>query len=253
MENVRLVAWFTVSFSDMNYDKEVLQKMSNSGALRSARTVIQLLQSCLPIKSVLDVGAGQGAWLSIWYESGVTDIFGIDGEYVDRHHLLIPDKTFIGRDLREPFDLSRKFDLVQSLEVGEHIPEDNAESFVASLVAHGDVILFSAAAKGQGGDNHVNEQDYEYWRKLFEYHNYKAIDYLRPLIENNRSIEAWYRYNMFLYVSNQKIESLPVDLGQAVVGDEELLQDISPVIYRLRKALVRFLPVKLMTSIAKVK
>ncbi|MDP6884692.1 MAG: hypothetical protein QF830_11185, partial [Rhodospirillales bacterium] len=43
-----------------------------------------------------------------------------------------------------------------SLEVAEHLPPDAAETFVATLVAHGRLVLFSAAPPGQGGLNHVN-------------------------------------------------------------------------------------------------
>ena len=59
--------------------------------------------------------------------------------------------------------MNRKFDLVLSLEVAEHLPSECAEAFVESLVNLGPVILFSAAIPYQGGENHVNEQWPEYW------------------------------------------------------------------------------------------
>ena len=37
---------------------------------------------------------------------------------------------------RAPIDLGRQFDLVQSLEVAEHLPAANAEQFVETLTAH---------------------------------------------------------------------------------------------------------------------
>ena len=61
-------------------------------------------------------------------------------------------------NLANPVDLGRKFDLVQSLEVGEHLPKSAADTFVETLVKHGDVVLFSAASVGQGGHDHINEQ-----------------------------------------------------------------------------------------------
>ena len=100
------------------------------------------------------------------------------------------------------FNLERQFDLAQSLEVAEHLPQARAATFVSDLVAHAPVVLFSAASPGQGGENHINEQPAEYWRKLFRQHDYFAIDCLRPLLARMPNIPVWYRYNIcLLYTS----------------------------------------------------
>ena len=91
---------------------------------------------------------------------------GVDGPYVDRCKLLIDAGDFHAADLAAPIDLGRQFDLVQSLEVAEHLPAAKAEQFVETLTAHGSRILFSAAVPGQGGENHINEQLPDYWRAL---------------------------------------------------------------------------------------
>jgi hypothetical protein len=80
---------------------------------------------------------------------------------VETARLAMPAKHFAAFDLSRPFRLGRRFDLVQSLEVAEHIPPAQTEIFVDNLAAHGDVILFSAAVPGQGGEFHVNEQPYD--------------------------------------------------------------------------------------------
>ena len=77
---------------------------------------------------------------------------------------------------------------VQCLEVAEHLPLPSAAILVDSLVKHGDIVLFSAAPKGQGGDHHVNEQDYEFWRQQFARHGYVPFDFLRPLLLNDDQI-----------------------------------------------------------------
>jgi SAM-dependent methyltransferase len=224
----------------------------NSGAIRSAERLIPLLLGELPVKHVLDVGCGQGAWLSVWHRFGV-QIVGLDGSYVNRDHLLIPTDAFLAKDLSEPFELGRRFDLVQSLEVAEHLPESRAAQFVASLVRHADVVLFSAAPKGQGGDYHINEQPYEYWRALFAKHDYVAFDCIRPMLALDSSVEPWYRYNSILYVSRGKAEQLPVRIRGSRVPDEEKLRDFSPLPYRIRKALTTLLPTSVVTAIAKMK
>ena len=236
----------------MAYDNDFF-KYVNSGAIDSANEIYPHVFNDIPIKSVLDVGCGQGAWLSVWKNFGVSDITGIDGSYVDRDNLLIDEKDFITHDLSNEFNLNRRFDIVQSLEVAEHLPEKSARGFVDSLVRHGDLIIFSAAPKGQGGDHHVNEQNYDYWRILFASHGYKPIDYLRPLIAGNKKIETWYRYNIFIYSSSENLERLPVKFQERIIAESEKLHDVSPLVYKMRKRLVSLMPVYMMTIIAKIK
>lgn len=225
----------------------------NSGATVSARQVIPHLVDVIDIGSVLDVGCGQGAWLSVWRELGVEDVRGVDGDYVNRDRLLIDPGRFSPQDLSSGFDLDRRFDLVQSLEVAEHLPAASAAGFVDSLARHGDVVLFSAAPKGQGGDHHVNEQAYDYWRELFRAKGYVALDYIRPRVKDAREVEPWYRYNTFLYVNEARLSELPQKLIATRVADDRPLRDISPPLYKLRKSLVRLLPVGAMTRVAKIK
>ncbi|MBT8136989.1 MAG: class I SAM-dependent methyltransferase [Gammaproteobacteria bacterium] len=235
-----------------NYDKQFFDYV-NSGAISSARVLLPKLQHELGIHSVLDVGCGLGAWLSIWRELGVQDIAGLDGEYVDRAQLLIEASRFQPHDLSKAFDLSRRFDLVQSLEVAEHLPAANAADFVASLVRHGSLVLFSAAPPGQGGDQHINEQPYDYWKALFEVHGFRALDCVRPLVADNTAVEPWYRYNTVLYAAGDQLDSLPTHWRDCLLGNDESLDDISPLGYRIRKQLVRILPVPVATGVARLK
>ena len=225
----------------------------NSGSTRSASVVLPLLHAVLPTRSVLDVGCGAGPWLAVWRQLGVDDVVGLDGDYVDRRRLLIPQERFRSTDLVHPFDCGRRFDLVQSVEVAEHLPASSANGFVAALARHADAVLFSAAVPGQGGDHHINEQPYEYWRQRFAAHGYKPIEYLRPQIAGCTEVERWYRYNLFLYVRGEILPGLSEVLRAAVIPDNKLLSDVSPLPYRIRKALIRQLPVPVATAIAKVK
>jgi hypothetical protein len=189
----------------------------------------------------------------VWRELGVKDVIGIDGDYVQRDSLLIPEERFVAADLARGFDMGRQFDLVQCLEVAEHLPSSSAEEFVESIIAHGKLILFSAAPKGQGGDHHINEQSYEYWRSLFHAHDYAALDCIRPEIAGIKSIEPWYRYNTFLYVNESRLSRLPEKFRACRIPDDRKLHDISPLLYRARKQLVRLLPVSVATGVAKAK
>jgi SAM-dependent methyltransferase len=223
-----------------------------SFAIRSARRVVPQLTGVLPVRSVVDFGCGQGAWLSVWKSAGVT-ITGVDGSYVDRRHLLIDPADFHAADLAEPIGLGRRFDLVQSLEVAEHLPASRARQFVDTLTAHGSCVLFSAAVPGQGGEHHVNEQPLGYWRAIFRQKGFVAIDYLRPLIFDDAEIEPWYRYNIILYVAEARLADLPEALRSRLVADVDELDDYRPLPYRLRQALVRRLPVGAVSRLSRLR
>lgn len=166
--------------------------------MNAPREVVPLVMNIFKPSSVLDVGCGTGTWLKAFEEAGVRDYLGVDSDYVKREALKIPTDLFHPFDLCKAWSLNRKFDLVISLEVAEHLPEDSADLFVTTLVNHGDTILFSAAIPGQGGQNHLNEQWPEYWQQKFAKHGFYFHDTIRPLIWNNEKVNWWYRQNIFI-------------------------------------------------------
>lgn len=173
----------------------------SDGSARSAARVVPLVKGIIQTTSVLDVGCGVGTWLAEWAAQGVDDIIGVDGDYVDRAALRIPADRFLPRDLERPLDLGRRFDLVSTLEVAEHISPAQASSFIESLVRHGDVVLFSAAIPGQGGTAHINEQWPSYWADLFAAHDYQPIDAIRPVIWQDSEVLYWYKQNMLIFTN----------------------------------------------------
>src|SRR5215469_4826110 len=213
-----------------------------SFAVQSARRIVPKVAAAVPVRSVADFGCGHGAWLSVWAAMGVS-VTGIDGPYVDERRLLIDAKAFHAADLAAPIGLARQFDLVQSLEVAEHLPAAKARQFVDTLTAHGPCVLFSAAVPGQGGENHLNEQPADYWREIFRDRGYAAVDYLRPLMFRDKLIARWYRYNILLYVRDDMIRSLPEAVRQCCVPEAQSLDEYWPLFYRLRHALIRQLPI----------
>lgn len=166
--------------------------------LNAPREVVPFIMRLVKPISVLDVGCGTGTWLKAFEENGVTDYVGIDATFLDRSLLRIPENKFLAVDLQQQWSLNRKFDLAISLEVAEHLPTESADVFVASLVDHAETIVFSAAIPGQGGQNHINEQWPDYWQEKFLKHGYYFHDVIRPLIWNNKSVDWWYKQNIFL-------------------------------------------------------
>ena len=182
--------------------KKVLHHYDDNHVPVSAKQIVPLIMELVNPNSVIDVGCGLAQWLKVFSLNGVETILGIDGNHVSSDMIYIDKNNFQYFDLERSFDLkiSSKFDLVVSLEVAEHISENNADEYVKLLSSLGDRILFSAAIPFQTGENHVNEQNHIYWQEKFLKHDFLMLDIIRPTIWNNNNINWWYRQNMFLLV-----------------------------------------------------
>lgn len=144
---------------------------------------------------------------------------GIDGNSVDSNLYQIPLSSYKQIDLTNDFNHSisqikshfnladsYKFDLVESLEVAEHLKESSALNFVKLLCNLGDIVLFSAAIPMQGGTEHINEQPPKFWSDLFLQNNFVCIDKLRFMIWDDKDIECWYRQNILLFVAEHRLD-----------------------------------------------
>lgn len=178
-----------------------------SSSDRSARVVVPDILSMVRPTSVLDVGCGDGSWLRAFMAAGV-EILGVDGAWA-AESLVIPYEFFMPADLSEPVEIEGRFDLALSLEVAEHLPENVAPSFVATLTRAAPIVLFSAAVPGQAGVNHVNEQWPEYWAALFAHHGFVAVDSLRRHYWPDDRVAHYYAQNMMFYVDRDQLEYLP--------------------------------------------
>lgn len=225
----------------------------DSGSRRSARVVAGILRPEMKIDSLLDIGAGHGAWAAEWQAAGVKTVLAVDGEYVRTDQLAVAKKNFRAHDLSTPLDLKKRFDLVQSLEVAEHLPADKADLFVDNLTRHGDVILFSAAVPNQGGEHHVNEQPPEYWRRKFSARGYAVFDFLRPRLERRREVMPWYRYNSYIYANEDGQKRLSEAMLATRIADRQPLEIGGDLRWALRRAAVRLIPPKLVKPIAMAK
>lgn len=214
----------------------------SAGSRASADAIVPLVLRELQMDSILDVGAGNGSWLAAWMAEGVDDALAIDGAYVDTSRLAVPTRNFAAHDLSQPLDLGRRFGLVQSLEVAEHIPAESADQFVDSLCRHGDVILFSAAVRHQGGEFHVNEQPPEYWRRKFAARGYDCFDWLRPLIAGRPAIKPWYRFNMVMYANAAGRQRLSPAARAARVQDACKLAERGNLAWQARRMAVALIP-----------
>jgi SAM-dependent methyltransferase len=185
---------------------------------QSAREIVPTVMRLIRPKSVVDVGCGVGAWLKVFKELGVKDVVGLDGNWALRYWQL-ESHEFIDQDVAASISLSRRFDLVVCLEVGEHVPADSAPILVESLCKLGPVVLFSAAVPLQGGVHHVNEQWPDYWAALFEARGYTTVDGIRATFWNNPKIDWWYVQNSLLFVDSSRLKEYPELASQPSIAE----------------------------------
>ena len=225
------------------YNSEFFTSRQRS-ARAAAGEVVPLVLDLVRPRSVIDVGCAMGEWLSVFREHGVEDFHGVDGDYIQRDALLIPQDRFSSCDLTKAIDVQRRFDLAVSLEVAEHLPESSAAEFIHSLVRLAPLVLFSAAIPFQGGTGHLNEQWQDYWAAHFESHGYVMIDALRTRVWYNTKVPRWYKQNMLLYAHSEVLEErddlrrerdLTVGNPVNLVHPDSYLKKARPSLKRLRR------------------
>lgn len=122
-------------------------------------------------KSYLDIGSGTGAMVELARALGI-DAVGVD---------LIAKPPDVRHNLATPLMLGKKFDLVMSLEVAEHIQSTHAGIFLNNISEHmadGAILIFSAAPPGQEGDGHVHLKPASYWRTMLHNRRVYYDEYL---------------------------------------------------------------------------
>jgi SAM-dependent methyltransferase len=178
----------------------------------------------------VDVGCGTGIWLAALREKGVADVFGVDGPWVPKELLAVPETMFLEYDLTEPLALDRRFDLALCLEAAEHLPTEAAAVLVDSLVRLAPIVVFSAAVPGQGGHGHLNEQWPGYWKDLFAVHGYQCSTALRNRLWHSEEIESWYRQNFLCFADAPHALRLAPLFAEA--ADDAPLDTVHPDVLR---------------------
>lgn len=147
------------------------------------------------IISVCDFGCG-----TAYYISEIKRIINIDCEAYDGN----PNTEVITNgfakvlDLTQNFQSTKKFDLVLSLEVGEHIPKEYEEIFIENLVNNSNkYIILSWATVGQLGDGHINCQNNDY---IISKMKNKKFDFLEDETINfrNSNLKLWWFKNTIM-------------------------------------------------------
>ena len=236
------------------YSEDFYEGMEDAN-LASARAVVPLVLTYIPVTSVVDIGCGEGLWLKAFSEAGVIDIEGYDGEYVVRENLKIPQERFHSANLEHIIPLTRTFDLAVCLEVAEHVSHLQSRTLIESLTKAAPVILFSAAIPGQGGVRHINEQWPDYWEERFKEKGYVPVDCIRRHVWNDARVAFFYAQNILVYVKEDMLPKYPKLEEERSMGHgsapplvhpqlytyyESRWNKIAPLIWKIPLPLIKF-------------
>lgn len=129
------------------------------------------------IHSIIDVGCATGGLARELSIRGY-QVEGIEGsshakKYFQHNLIHVHDLRILLKD----FSVYKKFDLVLSIEVAEHIEEEYSDIYVANLdYLTNDLVLITAAAPGQKGHYHVNCQNHDYWIEKFKRYQFIFLE-----------------------------------------------------------------------------
>jgi len=103
-------------------------------------------------------------------------------------------------DLSETIDLGHSFDVVMSLEVGEHIPKISEQKFIDNVCNHAQsLIIMSWAVPGQAGDGHVNCQSNEYIIAEMNKRGFYLDNALTAQLRNSASL-WWFKKSLMVFI-----------------------------------------------------
>jgi SAM-dependent methyltransferase len=187
----------------------------------------------LKFDSVIDIGCGDGQFVSEFIKNGVKEVKGIEGEWI-LETITEPGLPWLRiADLSNEINFETKFDLAICLEVAEHLDEIYADTLVRNLVNASDVIFFSAAIPGQGGTNHVNLQYPDYWATKFSKFGYFLDWDPRSVLSGNEEVAPWYQQNCLLYKKSSSSASTFVI--PKVIKHPEIFPELQSLQYKISK------------------
>ena len=204
-------------------------EVNDGPSYRSALKFLKHLFAAYQPHSIVDFGCGSGAWLRAAADLGVTDLTGLDGDWVERRSFA-KSINFVPASLEQTINLERKYDLAISLEVIEHLSPRRGNSFVLDLCNASDVVLFSGAVPGQGGIRHLNERWQSHWISTFSDQGFQCLDAFRSRFWHDDNIQPWYRQNAFLFV--RRSCRTAVDVSR--LSSEPLYDIVHPQVWRAR-------------------
>jgi 2-polyprenyl-3-methyl-5-hydroxy-6-metoxy-1,4-benzoquinol methylase len=184
------------------YSDQYYRETVESPAVMSAGMICGSVMETFAPRSMIDVGCGTGALLRAFNENGVK-VKGLEYSEAGLAYCRQRGLDVLKFDLeRDNLPENARYDVAVSLEVAEHLPERIADKYVGLLARLSNVVVFTAAPPGQGGQDHVNEQPPAYWLAKFAAHNFHLDSELTSSWKNqwraSGAVASWYYDNLLV-------------------------------------------------------
>ena len=137
-------------------------------------TLWQWLVQHYGIRSVLDIGCGEGHSTRFFQELGC-DVLGVDGSAEAIRNTVVPGRVVLHDFTTGPFLPGRRFDMVWSSEFVEHVDPVYLDNVLQSLTSAERLIAMTHAFPGQPGHHHVNCQRNAYWIRHVESRGFTCL------------------------------------------------------------------------------
>lgn len=125
------------------------------------------------VKSILDIGCGEGHSLEYFHSKGVKSV-GLEGCEEPINNSKVKDLIIKHDFIDGPYISDEYFDAVWCCEFLEHVDSKYEENIFKTIYQSGAKYLFiTHAVPGQGGYNHVNLQSASYWIEKLSHYGYK--------------------------------------------------------------------------------
>ncbi len=197
--------------------------------------------------SVLDAGCALGFLVEALRARGV-EAYGIDvSSYaIENVHESVRPYCWVG-SVADP--LPRRYDLIVSIEVLEHMSPDEARAAIANFCRCTDDILLSSTPFDYKEITHFNVQPPEYWGELFAQNGFfRDVDFDASFITAwatrfrrsqeplHRTVRAYERAFSLLRKETQDLRALALEMRQASAEHAETLREEAELALRAAEA-----------------
>ncbi len=182
--------------------------------------------------TVLDAGCAWGLLVEALRKRSV-EAYGIDiSEYaISQVHPEVRPYCMVG-SVTDPFP--RRYDLVVSIEVLEHMPPDAAGAALANLCQATDDVLFSSTPFDYKEATHLNVQPPEVWSEMFARHAFvRDVDFDASMITEwavryrktqepfHRLVRNYERKYWLLHKENSDLRQLALEMRQQLSASSQ--------------------------------
>lgn len=164
---------------------------------------LKWLEDIRPGFSFLDVGCGPMGMVDLALNMD-HDAYGIDADFNLLQTVDNPQRLILTDFRYTHIVLPINFDVIWSVEVGEHIPEDCVDHYLRTLCGHTERegLLIFTAARGANTGSHVNCQPPEYWIEKIEKYRFAFYETLtRDLKEHSTMKREFIQNNGLVFKS----------------------------------------------------